>query len=318
VGAAELGRPAPARRQELEEKLSTTHVDEWTGEDVSIAQIERQLAHLRADSSAEGDSPDLRMSTMTHLAWVPESWYDHAISTLRGMGERHPSRTIVLVPEPNAGVNRLDAELMLECFPIGGVRGHVCAEVVVLRLKGTRAQAPASIVQPLLISDLPVFCRWRGEPPFATAPFEQLVDLVDRLVVNSSEWDDLPFTYGKLAAVFGRTAVSDIAWSRTLGWRRALAGLWPGIGEASRLRVEGPRADALLLQAWLRSRLGRELDLELVEHDALESVAVDGEALEPPHEEPQTPSDLLSNELDREGHDPVYEETIRAAAVEPA
>ena len=289
-------------------------VDEWTGEDVSIAQVERQLAHLRQASAAEGDAPDLRMSTMTHIAWVPESWYEPAMSTLRGMGERHPSRTIVLVPEQDAAESRIDAELVLECFPLEQMRRHVCAEVVVLRLKGSRAQAPASIVQPLLISDLPVFCRWRGEPPFGTPPLEQLVDLVDRLVVNSSEWDGLPFPYGKLAKVFDRTAVSDIAWSRSLGWRRSLAELWPEIAQARTLRVEGPLADALLLHAWLKAKLDNDLALDHVEREELDLVAVDGEELAPPRSEPQTPSDLLSNELDHYARDPVYEQAVRTAA----
>ena len=47
--------------------------------------------------------------------------------------------------------------------------------MIELQLRGNRVAAPASIVLPLLISDLPVFCRWRGEPPFGEAPWEQLV-----------------------------------------------------------------------------------------------------------------------------------------------
>ena len=31
--------------------------------------------------------------------------------------------------------------------------------------------------------------------------------------------------------MFGRTAVSDIAWARTDDWRRELAGYWPEIRE---------------------------------------------------------------------------------------
>jgi glucose-6-phosphate dehydrogenase assembly protein OpcA len=229
------------------------------------------------------------------------------------MGERHPSRTIVLVPEPDAGEPRVDAELELERFPLESVGRRVCAEVVVLRLKGTRAQAPASIVQPLLIADLPVFLRWRGEPQWSTPPFEQLVDLVDRLVLNSAEWDDLPYAYGKLAKVFDRVAVSDLAWARTLGWRRSIADLWPGVRDVQRLRVEGPLASALLLQGWLRSRLGVDVDLEQVERgDDVEAVAVDGEELAQPRGDRPSQSELLSEELDTFGRDPVYEQAVTA------
>ena len=282
-------------------------------EDIAIGQVERELAHLRAESSEGSDAPDLRMSTMTHIAWVPEQWYERAISTLHGMGERHPSRTILLVPEPDAGESRIDASLELERYPLASVGRRVCAEVVILRLKGARAQAPVSVVQPLLIADLPVFLRWRGEPGWSTPPFEQLVDLVDRLVVNSAEWDDLPYAYGKLAKVFDRTAVSDLAWARTLPWRTSLAGLWPGIANASRLRVEGPLPCALLLQGWLRSRLGSDVDLEHVETgEEIESIAIDGGEVEPPQGDRPTQSELLSDELDQYDRDAVYEQAVAA------
>jgi glucose-6-phosphate dehydrogenase assembly protein OpcA len=284
-------------------------------EDTGIAQVERQLAQLREASAAEGDAPDLRMSTMTHLAWVPPEWYERAIATLHGMGERHPSRTIVLVPEPNESENRIDASLELERFPLQNVGRRVCAEVVVLHLKGSRAQAPASIVQPLLISDLPVFLRWRGEPPWSTPPFEELTDLVDRLVVNSAEWDDLPYAYGKLVKTFDRTAVSDLAWARTLGWRRSIAELWPRIAEARRLRVEGPLASALLLHGWLKDKLNADLDLDhTAAGDDVRSVSIDSEEVAPPRGDTLSQSDLLSNELDRYSRDPTYEQAVAAAA----
>jgi glucose-6-phosphate dehydrogenase assembly protein OpcA len=284
---------------------------EWAGADVSVAEVEQRLARLRMDAEEGGTAQ--RTSVMTHIAWVPEPWLPAALETLRGLAERHPSRTILLVPQPDAGAAGIDAELELERFPLGEGERSICSEIVLLRLRGARAHAPASIVTPLLISDLPVFCRWRGEPPFGSGAFEQLVGVVDRLVVDSEEWDDLPFAYTKLGPVLDRTAVSDIAWERLLPWRAALAELWPGIAEAASLRVVGPRADALLLAAWLRTRLGRD-DLVL-DHDeaaALELVAVDREPVAAPAAEGLTPSDLLSNELDRFGRDPVYEQALRS------
>jgi Glucose-6-P dehydrogenase subunit len=129
---------------------------------------------------------------MTHIAWVPEPWLERARTALAGMAERHPSRTILLVPDPGSGVSRIDAHVSLECYPVPEVDRNVCSEVVELALRGDRARVPASIVQPLLISDLPVFLRWRGEPPWDAQELEQLVDLTDRLVVDSTEWEALP------------------------------------------------------------------------------------------------------------------------------
>jgi len=285
-------------------------LDDWTGEDTSIVEIERVLSLLRDAASADG--PDLRTSVATHLAWVPATWLDAARATLAGLAERHPSRTVLLTPEPDAP-DGLDAAVSLRCFPLAGMARTVCTEVIELRLRGRRASAPASVVLPLLISDLPVFCRWRGRPPFDEAPFRQLVAVGDRLVVDSSEWPDVPGAYAGLTRVFDATAVSDIAFGRSLAWRVRIAGLWPGVAGLSALEIEGPRADALLLAGWLRSRLGREVELRWSEAPALVRVALDGEDVVPPDDPPQSASDLLSAELDAFGRDRVYEAAVLAA-----
>jgi len=292
--------------------VSSPQTEEWTGKDVSIAAIERQLASLRRSIYEETEGPDLRTSVMTHMAWVPEDWLEQATETLNGLAERHPSRTLILVPDPG-GEDRLDAELSVRCFPVAGQQQNVCSEVIELWLCGRRTSAPASIVQPLLIADLPVFLRWRGQPPFGASQFEQLCEVADRLVVDSAEWDGLPAAHGALEETFERVAVSDIAWSRTLEWRRSIAQLWPGVAGISTLRVIGPHADALLLVGWLRSRLDRQIELELEAGDSLETVELDGEVVERPRDEARTASDLLSDELDNFERDPVYEAAVRAA-----
>jgi Glucose-6-phosphate dehydrogenase subunit N-terminal domain/Glucose-6-phosphate dehydrogenase subunit C-terminal domain len=293
--------------------LSTAHVqaEEWTGEDVGIGDVERALSSLRSRSAHETEGPDLRTSVMTHLAWVPEEWQEAAVETLAGLGERHPSRVILLFPEPK-GPDSIDAKVSVLAFPIGAQRRHIAAEVIELHLRGRLTEAPASIVIPLLVSGLPVFLRWRGRPPFGEAEAEQLVDVCDRLVVDSGEWPDVPEAYGELP--FERTACSDIAWRRTEPWRRALAGLWPGIGEVHELRVRGPIAEASLLAGWLRSRLERKLDLAHEPSDELNEVAVDGEPCATPRRQ-LSASDLLSAELDEFGRDPVYEAAALAAAI---
>src|SRR5207249_1704696 len=208
-------------------------------------------------SCEAGAVPELRTNVMTHIAWVPPEWLEPAHEALEGLAERHPSRTILLVPYPGDG-DGIDAQVSVLAFPIEGSQRRVSTEVVELRLRGCTASAPASVVWPLLISDLPVFCRWRGQPPFGAPELEQLVDVTDRLIVDSTEWPDLPDAYRSLAPVCERCAVSDIAWARTGRWRALLASLWPGIEELQTIRVRGTAAQAWLLAGWLRSRLRRE------------------------------------------------------------
>jgi glucose-6-phosphate dehydrogenase assembly protein OpcA len=275
----------------------------------SVRDIERELSSLRVAPGS--NEPYQRTSVMTHLAWVPTEWVEAAEDVLSGLGERHPSRTIVLVPEPDAG-DGIEGSVDVQCFPVGEGR-EICTETIRIHLGGRAATVPASVVQPLLIPDLPVFIRWRGLPPFGAEYFEQMVDIVDRLIVDSTEWPGLPRPYDPFTALFDRVIVSDIAWARTGRWRRQLASLWPGIAGVRRITVTGTDAQAYLLAGWLRSRLRRSIELEHKPSDRLVGVEVDSDQTPFPPGDAPAPSDLLSDELDRFARDKVYEEAVAAA-----
>jgi glucose-6-phosphate dehydrogenase assembly protein OpcA len=268
----------------------------------SVEEIERGLADLRD----EGDgAPILRTTVLTHVAWLPPEWEEAAERVLEGLAERHPSRTILLRPDPGAAAEGLEADVDRQCFSLG--ERHVCAEVIRVRLCGRTARAPASVLLPLVLPDLPVFLRWRGQPPFGAPEYEQLTGVADRLIVDSGEWPEL--RHDLLARSFDRTAVSDLAWRRTLDARVRIASLWPS--DFTSVRIHGPRAEGALLGGWLRSRLGRAIPIEHEAADVLEVVVVDGNTLELPP--PPSPSDQLSAELDVFGRDPVYEEAVTRA-----
>ena len=275
----------------------------------TVLEIERELAELRDASTAEGQAPNQRTSVMTHLAWVPTGWEEAAERTLAGLAEQHPSRTILLFPRPDDD-DGLDLDASVQFFAAGPRTS--CAEVIRVQLCGDRSRHPSSIVVPLLVADLPVFCRWRGLPEFDEV-FDEVVEVVDRLIVDSTEWPSgtLSQGYGKLAKRFDRTAVSDIAWERTERWRRELALAWPF--EGREISVTATRAQAVLLAGWLSSRLGHEVDLEHEPADVLTSVYVDGKAIDAPPGERPPASELLSSQLDRFTRDPVYEAAVIAA-----
>jgi len=272
---------------------SVIHVDEWADECASVSEVEQALIGLRLKRGFVGKR-NLRTTVLTHIAWVPLEWREAATDTLAGMAERHPSRTILLFPEPDED-DGIAARALLECYEVAFSDRHLCNEVAELRLGGVRAHAPASIVLPLLLPDLPVFLRWRGRPDFESSGFTEMVDVVDRLVVDSAEWDDVPGAYADLARLFGDVAVSDIAWRRTLPWRRALADAWPALPD----RLTGPPAETALVAGWLRSRASVHVEIERA--DAL------------PVGDDRASSDLLSDELDVYTRNPVYESAVSAA-----
>jgi glucose-6-phosphate dehydrogenase assembly protein OpcA len=278
-----------------------------------VAEIERKLAQQRWRHEADDDDvPVLRTSTMTHVVWAPPRWLDRAKRVLAGMAERHPARTIFLVPT-SGRTSSVEADATVLDFAVGGGK-EVLSEVIELRLRGDAANHPASVVLPLLISDLPAFCRWRGQPDWDGQAFAELTDVVDRLVVDSSEWPSLPGAYRDVARLFDRVAVSDLAWRRTLPWRATLAARWPAPRTVDRLTVEGPRADALLLAGWLRSRLRRDVALTRRAADDVVAISVDGEPVERPRATSASVSDLLSAELDTLTRDRIYEGAVKAAA----
>src|SRR5207237_2051787 len=108
VGPPELGRALATRSARVASTLT------------SVSEIERKLASLRLD---EDRAARLRTSVMTHIAWVPEEWVEAAEDVLAGLAERHPSRTIVLVPDPDD--DGLEASVEVQCFPVGEGR-EIC------------------------------------------------------------------------------------------------------------------------------------------------------------------------------------------------
>lgn len=279
-------------------------------ENASIRAVEQELRRLNAASAEPGEPTTLRTRVLTHMAWVPAEWESAARSVLDGLGERNPSRTIMLVPDPGADRDALDAEVDLRCFAGGGPGGTVCSEVIAIWLRGRCAQAPASVVQPLLVSDLPVFLRWRGSLPYGEPPLHQLVGVADRLVVNSHEWADPARDQRLLGGLFDQVIVSDLAWARLEPWRAAIANLWPAVAQAAEIAVRGPYADAQLLAGWLRSRLDRDVRLEHDPAEELEEVRLDGEPVLVARFEHRTPSELLSDQLEIYGRDAVYEAAV--------
>jgi hypothetical protein len=273
--------------------------------DTSVVEIEAWL-----DEQRNHEEPSQRTSVATHMAWIPDEWSRAAEGVMHGLGDRLPSRTLLLHPDPDDKGDGFDATITVDRF--SGGRCGVSVEILRIRLRGSTTEAPASVVIPLLLPDLPVFLRWRGRPAFGRKHYEDLVGVADRLIVDSTEWDRLPSGLSKLSESFGRIAISDLAWARTLPWRASLANLWPGIKEAKTLRIVGPRPEAVLLRAWLETRLRRGFRLSHENGRKLIRVEVDGERVVPARGLPESQADLLAAELESFVRDPVYEAAVRA------
>ena len=220
---------------------------------------------------------------MTHLVWAPPAWLPQARATLAGLHDRHPARTILLVPEPRRATRDHGVASASTRSQVDGSREALRGGDRDPALRcGDRApgvdRAAAADLRPAGLLPLARRARRGGRRSSPSS-----LGVVDRLVVDSSEWRGLPAAYERLAELFERVAVSDIAFSRTLAWRARLAELWPGIAAIERLGVEGPQggcAAARRLAAVAAAARDRALAARCRRRCA--AVRVDGKPVEPP------------------------------------
>lgn len=207
----------------------------WEERGTSVRAIAAYLASLWDVASAPVDGQGLPIVTEKGLPHarasvlnlivpvVDEAAADRVVHTLVGLGVRHPSRAIVLVPQGGAGAAPIDARISTHCNEITGGGDRVCYEEIVLTVRGEAAQHLSGIVAPLLIHDLPTHVWWPGDPPWGDAVFEQLVEMGDRVIVDSSDFGDLLHGLRRTANLRRRSGVGDLSWERLAWWQELTA-----------------------------------------------------------------------------------------------
>ncbi len=194
---------------------------------------------------------------MTHLVWCPPEWRAQARATLAGLLERHPARTIFLIPDPGGRGRDQDArraEGLRAAGPLA--RGALRGDRAPARAHGdapSRARSCCRCSSPTCPSSAAGAASPAGRPG-ARGDRRRRRPARRRLVgVARSR----PRLRAPRAALFAHGSPSPTSPTRApLPVARAGSpSCGRAIGSIERLRVEGPRADAELLAGWLRSRL---------------------------------------------------------------
>lgn len=242
---------------------------------VDPQQIETALRQLWAEGR-QGDHAVTRACMANLVVYAGTRAYaDQATEAIAQITATHLVRAIVLISDETADETAVRAWLSAHCQLPKASGLHVCCEQVTLEATGEATERLPSVVLPLLVADLPVIVWWMGDPPFGAPVFEQLIDAADRLVVDTTSFQDPTFSLTRLAALVrtrsGQIAVSDLSWARLAPWQDQLAQAFdsaetlPYLERLERvtvryLRVEGlGRVDpemALLLAGWFLNRLG--------------------------------------------------------------
>ena len=203
----------------------------WVERDTSVHSIEAHLARLWNAKPGETDPTvnekgrqHARASVLNLIVSVPDDVAAaRVVETMTGLGFRHPSRAIVLAADPEASGPALGARITAHCHAAPGGGEPVCHEVIVLTVRGEAAEHLSGVVAPLLIHDLPTHVWWPGDPPFADPIFDQLVDMTDRVLVDSSDFSDLLHGLRRLSNLRRRSGVGDLAWHRLEWWQELTA-----------------------------------------------------------------------------------------------
>jgi len=174
--------------------VSGEHGDLQTRPMVDVHAIEEELAEVRWRLKPDGElgeaeihaAAEARASVLNLITVVASEVAFRSVSqVLDELAIHHPSRTIVLLAQEERAALKLEASVVAEAHLAAGHR--VVTEQVVLHAHGVVAAHLASLVAPILIPDLPVMLWWPGRPDFESRLLLELLDVADRLVVDTDE-----------------------------------------------------------------------------------------------------------------------------------
>ena len=254
---------------------------EWHEPGVTMPEVVSELTRMHATLGRHGrdpgdDShPHPRNCVMNLVAVVPDAAaVDRVERVGRDLSAQHPLRLLTLQLEEAHNVDRLDAWISTEAHELPGGM-PIQPEMVRLHVTGTGAAEVETLVEPLLVSDVPVFLWWLGTPPTSAASFRRLLELVEVLMVDSASFERPFVTTLELADVAptieSGIILADLQWARLHAWRELLAQVFTplerqaflhGIGAVGVDYVgegRGNRVAAALLTGWVASRLGWRL-----------------------------------------------------------
>ena len=155
-------------------------------------------------------------------------------------------------------------------------KNRICYEEIRLFAQGRSAAHLRSVIDPLLLSDLPVFLWWTGEPALNDEIFLALAALCDWVLVDSAACAAPGSTLLRLGRLVEdgslEAALGDLNWGRLAMWRQSLAELFdpPAMTQLLphvrrvRLEVAGEAgvnpasAQSLLALSWLAALLDWE------------------------------------------------------------
>lgn len=222
----------------------------------------------------------MRANTLNLIAVAENADYAELITrSVSQLRDFLPSRTVIFITDACAERERTwHVRVQLsEAYHKSGDAPALRFETIVISADPKVAGHLASLVSPLMISELPTFLWWPSGD-FAHSPvFQDLVEIVDRLIVDSGQLGNDAGALAQLRTLLNDEDdpwVGDFTWLRLQPWRHLIAQFFdpqevqPALETIAQVNIAyAPRredrgsglAAALLIVGWMASRLNWEV-----------------------------------------------------------
>lgn len=191
--------------------------------DVLLKELDQLWAEFGKGSEETTQSGVVRACTLTWIMVVEGGSANvrEADEMLAHVMRVHPSRAVVVLVRE--GEERsLKGSVSAQCWRPFGSKQQMCIERILLETTRAGACDVPAVLRALLVADLPVVLFCRNTHLLALDGIRESSRMADRVVVDMAyhgtqcldQWPKLP--------ELGRY-VSDLAWDRILGFRRAIA-----------------------------------------------------------------------------------------------
>lgn len=247
---------------------------------VKLEAVERELDNMWREANTQialtGGHAFSRNSVLTLVVYTQSlERAQRVIAAVHDLAAQHPSRAIVVAADPTQGGSEIQAYVGTY---VGADSTSYGEDIVIAAQSGAVRHLPG-VVLPLIVSGLPSFLWWTGEPPWGSELLEALVDGSDRFIVDTSEMDHVRTSLLALGDLLrrkkSRCAISDMSWTYQSPWRDITAQFFDPpqtrqyLDNVEQVTIDYAAGDedshvnvsqAYLYAGWLTSRLGWTVD----------------------------------------------------------
>lgn len=246
---------------------------------VAVDEIEQELTLIwreAANSSlASGGGVVARNSVLSLVVFAGSEGGARAIiNEIEYITRQIASRAVVIITDQGRSYGTpFDVSVGITQRDASGAATH--GEQILIKASEEAVRHLPGTVLPLILSGLPSFLWWPGEPLWRTEVLEAMVDGCDRMIVDTSNavhgGQALIALYDLLRRKKASCAITDLNWAYQAPWREMVAQFFdemtlrPYLNGIDRISIEYAAGDeesatnaaqAYLFAGWLASRLG--------------------------------------------------------------